>query len=160
MAEPDSLQQREREGRKEPGVWSSREIIDPLLWLTFEADTFAALAGVSLLGSACPSCGTSGKGEGELPGRWGIFNTAAAIIGCFPWGLEPQMAVCGRGGGGGSSSCLPGGSLNPRLWLASTVGSGLASSYCLWATVSPPVEFCPGYTVLESLRWDSCETEG
>ena len=61
MAEPDSLQQREREGRKEPGVWSSREIIDPLLWLTFEADTFAALAGVSLLGSACSSCGTSGK---------------------------------------------------------------------------------------------------
>ena len=160
MAEPDSLQQREREGRKEPGVWSSREIIDPLLWLTFEADTFAALAGVSLLGSACSSCGTSGKGEGELPGRWGIFNTAAAIIGCFHWGLEPQMAVCGWGGGGGSSSCLPGGSLNPRLWLASTVGSGLASSYCLWATVSPPVEFCPGYTVLESLGWDSCETEG
>lgn len=49
MAEPDSLQQREREGRKEPGVGSSWEIIDPLLWLTSQADTFAALAGVSLL---------------------------------------------------------------------------------------------------------------
>lgn len=95
MAEPDSLQQREREGRKEPGVGSSREITGPLLWLTSQADTFAALTGVSLLGSACPSRGTSGKAEREVPGRWGIFNTAASIIGCFHWGLEPQMAVCG-----------------------------------------------------------------
>lgn len=32
----------------------------------------------------------------EVPGRWGIFNIVVAIIGCFYWGLEPQMAVCGE----------------------------------------------------------------
>lgn len=45
---------------------SSWEIIDPLLWLTSQADTSAAVAGISLLGGVCPSRGTPpGKGEGE-----------------------------------------------------------------------------------------------
>lgn len=32
----------------------------------------------------------------KVPSRWDFFNIVVAIIGCFYWGLEPQMAVCGE----------------------------------------------------------------
>ena len=86
------------EGGKE-GTWDGEQPgnHDPLLWLTSQADTFAAVAGISLLGGVYPSRETRPRQRRgrEVPGRWGIFNTVVAILGCFYWGLEPQMAVYG-----------------------------------------------------------------